>query len=201
MPTTEFSIAASGDDGYVQGTDTVYPPASGSFADSGEGSLWLTKTLNAGDYTIGVVLIRWDTSSLTDDATVTAATLRIYVSSRSDANGRNLTADWYDAGTITTADYTTTVGTNAHAGTAMSSLTESADNDLILTNVSNVSLTGYTGVRLHVSGGAPTGTTQLILPSLDHATLTEPRLIVTYTDNEPPPPTPKLFVARSNVRW
>lgn len=179
-PTSTFNVAASGDDGEALGSGAGYPP-SATLAVSANASIELQKTLGA-NYTVSVALIRFDTSSLPDDATIDSATLRIRVTATDDINSRSLTVEWYDAGTIGTEDYTATVGTDAHAGTAIGSISGGADNDFVLVNVSNVSKTGYTGLRLHISGGAPTGGNFVFFAAFDHATLTEPRLIVEYTE-------------------
>lgn len=184
-PTTSFNVSASADDGNAQGTNATYPPVAGSsFSETGT-TVIPARSFTTGVFVVAVGLIRWDTSSLLDSAVIDSATLRLAINSKQDANSRSLTAEWYDAETIGVDDWTNTVGTNAHAGTTIASITSGgADNDFALINLENVSKTGYTGVRLHISGGEPTGENRINFATFDHATATEPRLIIDYT--EPP---------------
>ncbi len=203
MAQATFNVLVSADDGTTEATGATYPPAGAPVASSGGANCFIVKKLSATVYTIDVALVRFDTSSLPNDATITAATLRVWVNTRADQDGRDLTMEWYDAGaTIGAEDYTDVVGTNAHAGTSLSAITAGADRDFDLENVSNVSLTAYTGLRLHISGGAPTLINDLNFAAIDHATLPEPRLIVTYdhvSDNTLPAiqsrvPMPMMYV-------
>jgi hypothetical protein len=54
-------------------------------------------------------------------------------------------------------------------------------NNFALQGVSSVSKTSYTGLRLHVDGGQPSGSNSVVYATWDHATLPEPQLVVTYT--------------------
>lgn len=178
-PTT-FTVGADADDGYVWGGPAAYPP-------SAAGANTTATTINVEKfpaYYIYVGLTRWDTSSLPDTAVVSAATARLYGDLINNLDSRNLTADWYDAGTIGTEDYTSTVGTNAHAGTSLSSLITGGYNSVALTNVNNVSTTGYTGLRWHISGEAPTDTNTFRFYSFAQGAGYRPELVVTY--NTPP---------------
>lgn len=194
MPTDTFNIAASGDDGYAAGTGSAsYPPASGTESNTSDNAVAAWKRFDGSFYNVYAGLIRWDTSSIPNDAVIESVTLRIHVVSKANDDTRSFALEWYDSGTIGTEDYTSTVGTNAHAGTAIASITSGADNDFALINVSNVNKTGYTGLRCHVSGGTPTGSNLVEFAALDHTTLVEPRLIVTYIV-----PTATFNIASSN---
>lgn len=184
MPTVTFNIATSLDDGAVYKTGAAYPPATGPTVDDGGTEVNIHRSLSGGTtFIIANGMMRWDTSSLPDGATVTAATLRVYVTSKSDSNSRNLTADWYTAWPIDTGDYSEAAQTGA-LSTAISGITAAAYNDFALSDVAaNVSLTGYTGLRLHVDGVAPTNTNYVFIAAYDHATFTEPQLIVDYVLN------------------
>ena len=48
-----------------------------------------------GGYEVRVGLLRFDTSALPDNATVTGATLKLYVTSAASADGRSLVGEWY----------------------------------------------------------------------------------------------------------
>lgn len=194
-PTTTFNVSASGDDGSVFASDASYPPGADSAGTASQSTL-TRRTFSGALFSVEVVLVRWDTSSLPDAATVDAATFRPRVIATGDADGRSFTAEWYEAGTIGTEDYTSTAGTDAHAGTLIGELLQGGDNDFALANVSNVSLTGYTGLRLHISGGQPTGNNFIEFATFDNETLTEPRLIVDYTEGAPPPEKQSFFINR-----
>lgn len=185
MPTATFNAShmVSADDQDIS-RGTGYPP-SGTIT-RGITSATVVDVERTLDVSYFVVngLVRWDTSSLPDNAVVSAATLRIWVNSRTSANSLNLTAGWYAWDGTSSSDYTSTPETSALAGTALSSITTGASNDFILLSPASVSLSGYTSLRFHISqraaDAAPTGINQLQFRSFDHATDPEPQLIVTY---------------------
>jgi len=141
------------------------PPATGARTDEPWTATRRTRFTD-GSYNTSNMLMRWDTSSLPDDANATSATLRAGVCRIVNDNGRSLTADWYGAWPIDLSDYSAGAQTSALVGKALSQLTQApdvggchfnyaagADNDIALDNANGVSVTGYTGLRLHVSGG------------------------------------------------
>ena len=134
-------------------------------------------------YEIGVGLVRFDTSGLPDDATVSSATLRLYVLNSTSADNRNLVAEWYPASNwpIGAADWVGTASSSASAGTPLRSLVVSAYDDLSLSGLSAISTTGYTGLRLHVSGGQPTGENNASFASVEAGAATAAQLVVNYT--------------------
>jgi hypothetical protein len=70
---------------------------------------------------------------------------------------------------------------NAHAGTSIASLPNTAQYvSFALQNLSNLNTSGYTGLRLHVSGGQPTGNNVFQFRSFEHTGGTPPLLEVTY---------------------
>ena len=126
---------------------------------------------------------RFDTSSLPDNATVTSVKLRLFVTAKTDANNRNLVGEWYDAGSwpIDAGDWALTIPTSALPGADISAIAAGASNEFTLTNPASVSLTGLTGLRLQVDGGAPSGDNYVQIAALEHTSQPEPQLIVTYT--------------------
>lgn len=188
-PTTTFNVAASGDDGYAFKFGAAYPPVTNSGNNSAAETLFCVRskdTLNlygggANQYFISNGLMRWDTSSIPDNANILSANLIIRLITLTDGEGdRSFTADWYEPGTVGNEDYQEAAGTNAHAGTDLGSLVNGADNTLALMNLSNISKAGYSGIRTHVSGGTTELYNEAIFAAFDHATLTEPRLEVIY---------------------
>lgn len=126
-----------------------------------------------------VALLKWDTLALPDAATVTSAVLRINVTSRSSANARNFTADWF-TWNGTSGDWTATAATNAHAGTAITTLVV-GDNDIALANVGNISLTGTTFLRCHVTGTIGGGSNFVDFTAFEGSTTLAARLVVDYS--------------------
>lgn len=183
MPTLTFPITASANDKTVTATGSSYPPTGTPSHDATGTSILVDKSFGAGPvYSLYTGNLKWVTSSLGAGANVTSATLRIFVvtSGIVNADSRSLTAEWhvFDG---TASDWTSTVGTSANAGVTLASLTANSTNDIPLTNLSNVSRTGTTGLRLHISGGAPTGNNDLYIASYDDSTAPEPQLIITYS--------------------
>lgn len=178
--TKVFKVILSADDGKVEGTDTSYAPATGTATTNGA-TIAVTRSLVGSDYTVGVGLLRFDTASIPDDADIISAKLRLYVTATGDTDSRSLSAEWYATSNwpIAANDYTSTAASDAHTGTTIASLTTSAYNELTLTALTNISKTGYTGLRLHISGTAPTGANSVTFNGLDNDVLT-PELSVTY---------------------
>src|SRR5215216_1593182 len=97
MASQTFEIQANADDGFTAAQeDGVYPP---SYV--GEGMLstevQITKSNTGTIYTIRAGLLRFDTSALPDNATITAARLRVQVTGLSlSADGKLIAADYFD---------------------------------------------------------------------------------------------------------
>jgi hypothetical protein len=161
-----------------------YPPVEAPSADSGASTLGIRRSgPSFGGYEVRVGLLRFDTSPLPDGATITSAKLRLYVVSRTSANNRNLVAAWYPAASwpIDAADYTATAASTAHAGTAIGSLLVNTQNELALQNLSSISTTGSTGLRLHVDGGQPNGENGVWIAAFENS-LPKAQLEITYTN-------------------
>lgn len=184
--TRDASLAGNmvgGDDAYVGREGTAYSPTTFPSFVSNALTAETYRTFFNPNYFVYNTLLKWNTSSLPDNATVTAATLRVWVINKSNADSLNLSADWY-SWNGTTADHTATPGTNALAGTAISQISTASDNDFVLSNVNNVSTTGYTYLRLHISqrasDAAPTGDNMVQIATVESNSYPEARLVVTY---------------------
>lgn len=184
-PTTTFDVAASGDDGDVYSASTSYPPPPGSGSPSTTATDNNVEQYIAGStYVYVVSLVRWDTSSIPDDATVTSATFHFYATTVRNDNSRNFTAEWYDTSNwpIDNSDYSNTAPATPDGSVAISSLTNNAYNDMTLSNASsNVNLTGYTGIRLFIDGTQPSSTDAVNFSAYDNGS-NIPELLVTYSD-------------------
>lgn len=184
-PTTTFNTAATADDGYARREEsTVYPPDTATSVVTT--SNILTRKIDEQDadpFHLSVGLWEWDTSSLPDSAVISAATFRTNISAVSgDDDSRNITLEWYVHGGIGTEDYTSTVGTDANAGVDITSLSVGSDNDFDLLNpASNISVTGDSGIRSHISGGEPAGNNTVHHRDYTESTSQAARLLVTFT--------------------
>jgi hypothetical protein len=190
MAVTTFSVAVSADDGaivhYDDSPPTDWPPTAVIEDWSihvGLTQMEVAKTDDASISAIQVSFARFLTSSLGSGAVVTDAVLKIWFDSLVNADGRNLVVEWYTPGAWppVDADWSENVGTTA-GSFPLSGLTDATVNSLTLTNPSNVNVTGYTSLRLGISGGQPTGFNRIRIAQFDHATEQEPRLEVTTAD-------------------
>lgn len=175
-PTTTFEPSAGADDGSLRNTGASYP-GSCDIVDTTGASI-LNQKQTGGEFSNG--MLRWDTSSIPDTAVVTAATFDPYVTSKVDTNGRDLVGEWYATANwpIDCSDYSMSLTANAFSEdiTAMPS---SGRDSISLSNLSNISLTTYTGMRTGISGGEPpSGTDRIYYASSE--TANDPRLVVTY---------------------
>ena len=189
-----FGSVASGDDGFVRLQGTRYPlSAPGDTVNSDLDRVVMHRTLlPASGYYGYVGLLRWDTSVLPDNATVTAAWLRAFINGADDTDGLSLTAGWYpwasSAGS-TVNDWTGTPESSALAGVSVATIVPQVFTNMNfeLGNVGQVSVTGVTSLRLHISqragDAAPTGKNdvQLQATTADSGSVQIPTLIVCYT--------------------
>ena len=171
----EFTPSASTDTAHTQCTVNTfygYPPDGpggdgfpSCSADSGGSSNFVSGSLSAPNYVYRPVFVRFDTSSIPDAATVTAVSLKIDVTSIADNDSFTLRVGYASSGAwpITTSDYTTSPATNAHSGTALGSLVDDAVNTLALTNLTNISKTGYTALVLSLPpSSTPSGLNSVV---------------------------------------
>lgn len=185
MPSTTFSITANADDGSGYYQSASWPPSGGTWTNTTGGSGWVSKIVS-GDYFNDITLLRFDTSSIPDDATIDSAVLKLYCISKQDVGSYALVGDYYDfGGTPTVAgDWVETASPSIWSALDLGSITTSAVNNITLTDLTGISKTGYTGIRLTLSSGTPVDASlegSLEFAMLDHATLQEPQLEVTYT--------------------
>lgn len=195
MASNTFEIAAAADNTRVSrvSSTTEYPPT-GTISvepdDPTPDAFSFIRTIRnaapSAAANVEVGLLKWDTSSLPNDAVVTGAILRVVSLGTIQTDSLSVTADWFNWGSVDTTDHTNTPGTDAHSGTTISSIPASGNElDFTLVNANaNVSLTGFTYLRLHVTQRAadarPTGDNVFHLASYNNTTYLPARLIVTY---------------------
>ena len=187
-----FAVAASDGDGDVESGGATYPPPAGAtrYVGTTSPTVLVRRSKTRFSYIpVTVGLLRFDTSSLPDDAVITSAKLQLQVTTKSVTDARSFVAEWYSAANwpIDGADWTAGDAASAHSGTPLASIVLGTQNEFTLQNLGNVSRTGMSALRLHMSGSAvtPTGPNDLGFAAFDHATLPEPRLVVSYTAPSP----------------
>lgn len=165
MPQISVEVAAGIDDALLNLEGVSYPPSGTPTVDETGGSMYIQRDKGGagGNYRLSVGVIRFDTSSIPDNATVTSGTLDLRAVDSfvaSDVDGLFFVAEYYTwTPSATTADYTVTASNSAHTGTSLSSLNSAGYKNFALQNLTNINKSGYTGFRLHISegAGAPTG--------------------------------------------
>jgi hypothetical protein len=183
--TLTVSLASGADDGEadLSGSQSAgYPP-------SGTPSVFNGKTLTAArrlafnSYGVYVPLLRFDTSGLPAGATVTAASLKLYVNKWVSADARSLVAEWAPSAVwpLQGSDWSLSSTASALAGVPISSLSSAAVNSFGLTGLANVSTTGFTSLRLHVDGGQPAGDNYVQFAASEDSNSPPPQLVLTWT--------------------
>lgn len=179
-----FTIAIGGDDQYIGASEAnTYPPSSSITRYATGTFLQVSRTRSPSPvsgviYEVYNALLKWDTSTLDDALSTQAASLTLNISAVYDANSRSLTGEWYSWDGTSDADYTST--SSATAFSVLLSSLIAGDNEIPLTGYgAGVSETGYTYLRLHISGGQPTGTNYVYINPFEAGVALAPRLSVT----------------------
>jgi hypothetical protein len=178
-------LASAADNGEVDvsGPQTAgYPPTAAPIVYTGA-TLTAGRRLAYGSYGIYEPLLRFNTAGLLPQgATITSATLKLYLNRWTSADKRNLVAEWLPTATwpLAAADWALTSSANALAPVPLSSLTGNAVNSFTLTGLENITTGGYTTIRLEVDGGQPAGDNYAQFASYQAAT-SKPQLILDYT--------------------
>lgn len=183
-----FQIAVDTDDIYVfrNSATTEYPPVGGYSRVTNDADM-VSRKLSGGVYTVLVNLLRWDTSSIPVGATLDSVYLRMKrnMGAYNNVDGLVQTGEWFLFTGTDATDWTHTPGTNAFASfdpTGGSAI----DYDIALSNVNNISRTGYTGIRMHASqraaDAAPSGLNEWYWQDFfNHGAANAPRLVLNYT--------------------
>jgi hypothetical protein len=182
VTTSTFDVALDTDTNSVKKTDAgVWPPNTSTATDAS----CTVHTTNFGGplYYHILGLVRWDTSSIPDGDTILSATAKFAFDGiwQDDVPKRLVVIDWH-LPAFDTTDYIYPVGTNAHMGRALDTFTGAgAYNDFPLLNAYQVNTSGYTGLRIGISGGAPTGMNAIQIAQVADAS-PQPRLVVEHAD-------------------
>jgi hypothetical protein len=114
---------------------------------------------------------------------VTGATLKVFVNTATSADSRNLVAEWAPSAVfpIAPSDWTLSSSANALAGAPISSITAGQVDSFALTELGNISTSGYTILRLHVDGGQPSGDNYVQFAASEDGTVPAPQLVINWT--------------------
>ena len=184
-PTTTFTTGASGDDGevFVQ-NHTPWPPASGDCdGENLTNDEFDVRKNDLGNFDVYVGLVRFDSSSIPDTATITSATLNLFTQNNvGDTDSRNVNGEYFATSNWPiecSGDWALDVGTTAFAED-LSNFVDSTLEIITLSSPTTISKTGFTGFRLGISGGEPTGFNAVHFTAEDDGGANAPELVVTY---------------------
>jgi hypothetical protein len=183
--TLTFSVGSGADDGDLQQRSPAsggYPPTGGISASSNGDLITAGRRLANNNYSVLVPLLRFDTSALPDGATVTSATLKLYVTAKADADNRSLQAEWFPASSwpIDSGDWSLDSTASALVGADITAVTVGQLNSFGLSGLGNLSTIGSTALRLHVSGAVP-GSDNLVQLAAFENTLPEAQLVIGWS--------------------
>lgn len=176
---------------FTGGDALSYPPPAAGASGCGPGAsatsggvtydLRVSRTLVGSTYIVSNVIAEWDTSSLPDDAYIERAYIDWGVVDVESADSRSLSADYYDSdgGAICLgacfgmSDYSPDAQIGAVTAQPLDTFAAGNSGRIELENAdANIDRAGNTGVRLHITGSAPSGHNYLQLVSDQSPTLT-----------------------------
>lgn len=204
MATDTFNLTAGTQDGSGSLSGATYPSLASFATNDGNGTIYANRGFNgSGTYFVDNALMYFDTSTLPNDAIVTAAELEVVVIVVADTDNLSVIGEYYayDGSPTVAGDITLDEVADAIAPVDISGIGLSTD-IFTLTNVSNINKTGNTGLRLKVTkraaDAAPTGFNYIGMAEFEHATLAAPVLRVTWDAATTAEAGPKLIVVQAN---
>lgn len=179
--------------------DSSYPPATWDdvYDNDGSGLVEVRKSLDTGNYDSDMMLLVWIIADamLPDGFTATSASLRFTLESFADDDDRELLADWYDTLPILGNEWNSPPSGDALAGYDISSLAGSLDGDTITIPLDNADGVGNcrAGLKLWISGGAPSGDNYIRIYDFSEGIETPAELVIggTVATPETPPCDPQ----------
>lgn len=189
------ALASDDDDRQHDRWSTVYATVAaggGSYAldNSGPTLLEPARGLYGSDYYISCVVLRFNTGAAiaaelgpgeSFDTCTRCALLYNVPTTGTDANGRNVVAEWIaDWGTADSGDWAEANAADA-LNEDLTTINVSGDGERDLLNPENVNPTGWTALRIGISGGAPAGGNHWRMAAREHATGRPPALELDFT--------------------
>jgi len=146
-----FLVLTTTNDGRVSGVGPTFPPPAASTSTT---TFFAESTLGAGP-TFGYTqaLIRFDTSSIPDSASVTdgSITCQVGTAQSQETPAFNFSAEWYGWGpALSLSNYNGIFQDNAIAPIDITTIVDNSPNTWTLLNLYNVNKAGYTGIRMFV---------------------------------------------------
>lgn len=184
LPTAQtaiFSIAAGTDDQQVLMSGSQYPPKK-TFSHQATGAtVEASRNYQSdGSYCVRNALLRWNTSSIPDNATITKATLRFWCTVRNPSEAQNFVAEYWGWDGTSQSDWSCTSPTTPIFQAPIANINGGAWNSVTFTDLRGISKTGWTMIRCHISGGKPRSYNYVVMSSFEN-TNPEPQLLVEYT--------------------
>ena len=177
-PSTTFTPPAEADDGFIRHIDAFYPPTTCSSVDTTSSNVKTSKIRSGPNRNVFTSMLKWDTSSIPDSATITAADFKPYITLLQDADSRNWDGEYYSSSNwpINCADWIVNAGTTAFAED-LTNLTVDTRATITMSSPTSISKTGDTGLRMSISGGDPSGFNNV---SFEDYLGNDAELVVTY---------------------
>lgn len=178
MPTQTFDLVQTTDDYILRREGGVWPPA-GAVSRHDVKDFYAAKTkTSSASFINDHAILKWNTSSLPSDATVTGATLQLNVRSVNNGDGRSFVADYTpDLGASETVPVE--VGTTALPATALATIGTGVKSLTLSNAAANISRTGVTTIRIGITGGEPAYNNLLFIESANFGS--GAKLVVEYS--------------------
>ena len=154
-----FAIANGNDDGTGYRQNTSWASiGSGAFTAESTANIWASKVYDGStNYFEDVAWVRFDTSSIPDNAIIKAARLKFWAVGKADsANNFALIADYYDFGgePSVAGDWIQTASPNILESYDLTAVLSGAWNVQEITDLRGINKVGYTGIRLTLDAAA-----------------------------------------------
>ncbi len=175
-PSTTFSIASDANDGDATGDDATYASIVCETSDAADDTIIARNSDTGPVFRIDNAFTKWDTSPIPDTATVLSADFEPFINSFSDTNSRNFIGEYFAWGAVTCADWSASPGSDAFSSDITGLAT--GVNTIAMSSLTSINKTGFTELRLGVSGGEPASNNAVIIRSREDGG--GPELIVTY---------------------
>ena len=195
---TDFPVLNDAADLYVRKQDPVYANvgAASAVLFTAASTLYVARGFDGTNYNVDVVALEFDTAGAPDAKNIQTAFFEFVSTIVGSADARNLAGEYYAGSMDATAWANAISGTSAFTAKALSTIAPSSVISIPLINLSNISKTGVTRLRLLVDGGSPTGANYLGISAIGGAQPVA-RLKLTYIDPQTGGPTTQYFYATS----
>lgn len=179
-----FDIAADADDWMVYGQGAVY---SGLSYVSNVNGLFVRRYLQSGIHQVACGLLRWNTASLPDTATITSVTIKLKrnaVAVIDENPGYGLYMDWHNwTPTPGSGDWAKEPTSDAYNGPYTVTNLAAINTEFTFTLLNpngKINLTGYTGIRILIGSGEPINNNQIEFQSFPSSYFSRMTIVSQY---------------------